>query len=1149
MASSPYFGGASSAPGGGYFGGGAAPASAKSGGGTFGFLKAIPGVSAVENALGGVGHVIAKTGEGLALDAYHLPGGLYQMGKAGVHAAEGHPGDLVALLKGMGQSVVTSAEHPLRVPDQTLLNLLAVASLGAGAVARVGAAADAAEAGGGLGAAAKALASKPESAPRLLTVGDKQIPLQPSARPLPRAIQGVGDKIAQKAIDTNPEGRIASRATRRLGTSSKETRTYQGAMQASPASRLQADSMGLPGRSVAGRLSPARQVQQAALRLTTEQMTPEEKISFHQKQFDAGVNPKAQARQIALMQKVQDLGLTKQDEHGAVVIDAAAHPKLAAVDAKLAAGQAARDKILADTGQMTATGLQSRIDAPGRIVAGAKYVEPTPSRAGVSPALDAATAGRDRLAILHEKALNQEASWHAAQKVKDLGPLTEVDAKARLAQLNDLHDTMAAKIIPEVSPYGGTLSKREQLVRNFDNSKARAVRKPTVKAEELQAASDKLHEIAAKGGSPAADALAKLLDERARLHDALLARGEASLTGAEAPALPRGAAPAHVSVPPASNPYRNRIVQLGIRREAAQAKVDRLMAAAERRREPTGIVGGETARPGRGYSPYFATEPKAAASSIGRASTSVVGKVKNLIPATKTFKGGALEQGNVPVDTTGLAARQMQRAYRYLNTDTFRRDIVKAGSDTRQTSRDVLVNTQALKNAKVPDSVRAELGDQRSTLHPDEVAGHAQAFDAWRQQIIPGLKDKFAGEKKTPIGMGAPAGFKWVDKNLLSDLADPGIPSGGRVGTTADTVNSAVTAATVYFKVGHVATRALTNAATNIIQGSADPISIGKSVRLWKALPTARRDQALAAVGRGGIAAMPHEGVNIVGTVASHGAAWWSKHFDQPFRFNSIAYEARKAGFDTPAKFAKMLDQLQNPAGLDAQTAARLDGVAKRANRESIAYDRLSTFEKRYIMRAVWFYPWVKGATEFAGNTLMEHPFKSAAIGAVGAQGTKGQVSELGQLPSYERGLFKVAGSASSPLVADLSTISPFATPAQVAETLIHANRPTQAEQFANYLNPVYGTALGATANLNEYGQPSNKGVIKNAVASLVAPMPETTLLHALMSGGGNQANRMFPASTKYSALRFLLGSGTPRPMNRPVANARAKTEATAAGR
>jgi hypothetical protein len=894
-------------------------------------------LGSIEHGIGQVGHVVAKTGVGLAQDLEQAPGGLYQAGEAAAHDVEklqrgahvipatsnegAGPWQTPVLARAVAKQTAQSFEHPLAHPDQTLLNALAVASLGAGSVARVAAVGRAIDEGGTIGDVAKAALTKPTPPPRLFQVGDQTVGLKPSHNYLVRAAQGIHDMLVRRALDQKPQGRLASYGTKRLGGSLQETRTYRQAMRNAPAQLLQNKGAKLNA------------VEQHALRLASENSTPAEAASFHFNQAEKGVEPKANLAKAKLAQQVEKAGMLTQDEHGNVIVNAETHPRLARIDAQLAKGAAERDTILENTGQMTEQELASRRSLPGQT-----------RRAG---------------------------------------------------------------------------------------------------AEEP-------------------------------------ARGGRSVYGPE----------------------------------------------------------------GRNYVPYYTTEAKAPKGAVAGAGSPIVGKTAKLVSRSKEMTGANLEEGVVPPKTTALVSRQMLRAYRYANTDAFRRMIANTGSDAKQTARDVLVNTQELKGAKVPDELRAQL--TRGTLTQDELAGHQAGFEAWRQRIIPGISSKFGNDRSARPGTPAPKGFRWVDKNLLGDLAAPFQGSTSGIAHAADTVNAAQTAATVYFKLGHIATRVFTNAAANMIQGSLKHLP--SSALLWRSLSEEDRLRALAAAGEGGIHALPAEGENVVGRVARAGAGFWSKHADAPFRFNSIAYEAAKAGYRTPEEFAGMLNKMQNPEGLSAEEAAQLDDIAKRANREAIAYNRLNQTEKRLLSRAIWFYPWVSGSTRFAMNTLLEHPLKSATIGTAGLQGREAQARDLGPLPSFAQGLFKVGGSAAQPLVENLSTVSPFSTPANVLETILHANKPTQAEQGSQYLNPALAAVSRALFHLDEYGAPSKKGTLHNIAAGFGASTPEVAFLQGL-NAPADQSRRMYPSSSRYAVEKLLFGTVTPRVLNRGVANERTAKERKDAGR
>jgi hypothetical protein len=1152
-------------------------------GGGSAYARASASVPKSRGPFGSIAHFVAAKADLAARDIKSIPGGLYAVDKAAAHdivhavapnsnlpswlAPSGKGGyQLPGIGKAVAKQVVTSVEHPLRDPFQTLLNVGAVASAGAGAVGRVGAVADAARAGD-IAGTAKALVVKPPVAPRVLRSGQGEAALVPSKNPAMRAAQAAYDRLVNSQLAKNPAGRIAAHGQRRIGGALDEEARIQQRMRAVPATRLDRAAAKL------SRLPGARREEQAALELASVNTAPEDAAAYHLKQAADGVNPKQNLAVGHLYQRVAARGLLTKNKDGDVIVNPV-HQKLATADERLARVQQLGDQALVEKGIRSEDALASRRNAPARIRAGATYEPPTPGKAGISPALVKATAERDRLAGLHEKALQQDEVWRARQNAPveqaaaPLPSMTAEQARARLEELDRQHDALAQKIVPEVSQYGGKLSQREQLRRNFENSRAgkgkyRAMRpKPTVKSEELQAASDKLHEVAEKyARQPWADNLKSILDERQQLRDALNARAEASISGEKPPALPpvKGAraeasapvAPADLlpHLPPLGSPYRNRIVTLGHALEVAQDRVSRLEGSVAKRVKPTGIVGGETARPGRGFVSARVSEKKLTRAEASVPSPSgVTGAAKSPIDS-KTFTGRSIEQGLVPKDVAGSASRHYRQILKFVNTDAMRRRALQFGSETRRSDRDVLVRLPDETPGELSAHIRQVLGqEQRTHDTADELAtqeGLHAAHEAFLHRMIPGLGDRFASDAK---GIGTPAekGYLWVDRGALGDLTKAPFGPRGRTARFFDNVNNSVTAATVYFKVGHLGTRYFTNAATNIIQGSAGPRQIAKSLELWHHLTEEEQARALAASGQHGFAALPHaaggEGAasQFVSHVAGKGAQWWARRADAIFRFNSLAYEARKAGISSPAEFRKFLDDLENPHGLDAARISKVSAIARRADREAISYDRLNDFERRYITRAFWFYSWTKGATSFAARTVWEHPYKSAALGAGAGQARNRQQSLLGDLPSYEAGLIPLSGGQ-RPLVTDFSTFSPFATSADVLGAV---QRP---KGLGGMLNPVYGGVNDLINGADQYGN-ATANPYGAAASQVFSPTPEAQILSAYLARHADQSKRIFPKSralggTRDPLLRMLLGPAVPRRINPQAAHSAAARE------
>lgn len=1032
----PYFGPSSDNP----FSANYRPA-AKGGGGLLGALE-------------GAGHWVASKAGLAAHDLRVLPVGLAEQGiAAGVglkNAATqpmsgatkqewadlltGHPirsiqdaqkpgaGDAAAAqqVAGLAKGSAEALQHPLRDPFATLVTALPLAH--------------------GLGRVAAPVAGVDLSAPRMLSQGEASVPLKASGNAGIRVAQAAHDALVQRALNEKPAGRVAGYGASRMGGSLAETGRYQQRLQAVPAQMLQHAAKG------AAKEVGSKTLAQAALRLTSENSTPEEAALFHEAQAAKGVGAAANAKLAAMYRQMHERGLLTVDGNGNVAVDAAKFPKLAEADRLLAEGQAHVDQIIGDYGLMSPEGMQARRDLPGQI-----------RRAGIS---DPVTTTSGPLSGQSEAALRTRLAALDRQHSK------LVDAVAAREKVASLRGVAAAQNRLSARVRAGNVSPTDEL-RAYAENKLAAT-------------------MAAYPNDPTVQAV------QAALHEADAIRGE-----------------------------------LSARSDAALGMGGHAYEPAPTNRE-RGIYGPQ----GRGYVPYRLTEQRAPQTAVAASAGPVVGKVRPFVGAHE-FTGSGLEQGLVPPNTTGLTARNMLRAFRFLNTDQFRRAVLRTGSDVRRSNRDVLVRVPDQAAKPISPSVEAVLG--RKTVTMDELHGHQTALSAILDQMIPGRVDQFATDKATPLGVPADPGYRWVDRRALGDLGTFRPRPRGKIAKSADAVNSAVTSATVYFKLGHVGTRVLTNAATNLIQGSLAPHELAKSVRLWRQISWPDRMRALAAAGQHGFEAMPHEGEGFTGRVAGAGARWWAKHADSPFRFNGLAFEARKAGITTPAQFAGFLHDLEHPESLSPAQAARIDAIAKEANRAGIAYDRLSPFERNYLTRAVWFYPWTAASSRFAGWVFGEHPFKGAVSGLGAVQARNQQQQTLGDLPSYEQGLLGLTGGA-NPLVTDFSTFSPFATAADVLD-VVAGKTPA-----ADFANPALAAAGGVAYKLGPFGGSSTQP-IADSVATLLGPTWPYQLLEAYRQRAADQSKRMFQKTPLSALERSLVGPAMPRRINLAAAAAAAKRE------
>lgn len=548
---------------------------------------------------------------------------------------------------------------------------------------------------------------------------------------------------------------------------------------------------------------------------------------------------------------------------------------------------------------------------------------------------------------------------------------------------------------------------------------------------------------------------------------------------------------------------------------------------------------GDAARPGQGFVTLKTAVGRSPQSPVARSSGNVIPKTRFSVGKTATGKG--IGKGLIPVSTTKAVARGLHEALRFVNSDDLRGQVARFGSDVKRTRNDILIRDPAAPHAasELSQATKEILGRSESTVTEPGEDNLRLAGRKILEQHIPGLADNHAADRAAALGTRADEGYKWVPKRLVPDDLTSPVEARGKGEKFADTVNSAVTSATVYLKLGHLPTRLLTNLSTNAVQGSLSPGELKQSVTLAHALTDSQKTDLAAATGTHGYQALPHAGTGVISKIATKGANAWARKIDAPFRLNAMLYELRQVGIDTPEAIDKAIGQLKDPTrgGMSGSDIAKLDGAVRRANRASIMYDGMSAAEKRYVARYVWFYPWTKGAARFATHTVGEHPVKSAVGGQIAAEGSQYRNQELGPVPSYELGLTPISGGA-HPLTSTFSSFTPYSTVGSVAELAAHPLDPD--EGILGQLNP-YSAAV---AQLIAEAAAKKPNAIGDALHQAVSPTPEMQLVDAYLHPPG--PNRMFqptPLGVKDPHMAAVLsalaraagGAAVPRPTNRSV--------------
>jgi hypothetical protein len=1110
------------------------------------------------------------------------------------HVSAAHSAAIDKAQQSVMQNTFAPLAHPLADPFATATLLLPSTHALATPFVRGAEVTKAIQAGEGAAGAAKALIRTPVPAARTLTKGDATTVIGVAARhPVARLGQMGYDALAQRALNNNPQGLMAAHAGRRIGNSLIETTTRQAAIRQAPAAALEpavkaaakADNVPRNVAEAAMNLTSInRTAEQAAAAHTGWAAAATGKAAADNLKW-ANTFKDVARRGI----------VTTDAAGNAVIDQAKypnLHAADRLIAGQQDAGKAiiGRYQLMTPAGEQARLDSPGQAVSGGKYVEPTPGALGTPSQG-----LIRARAYTARLEGLAGRAAERDAAnatpYPNVHVTGAARPRTPEEAQALLQTLEARHEALIQKLMPQgkLSPQELKARQQETMTLNrqrtsggktgpnwdptFRNEDAGAGRQlppregvaggihtPTILEQDRAHAEQQLAQLMQRhAGTPEAQRYMREQALAAQLRESLnpLA-GEQSgdlgtVKGAYSERAPGPKTPGVPSDMPAAGTFTPATQRLGTALTIAREHLARMEANAAAKVQPTGMVGGEGA-PGRGFTSYKTSVPKGGRNPFSRTPGSVVGGVKNPIGG-QAFKAEGMQQGMIPDRTSRGVSNHMATLNKYVNDTTFRDAVVKTGSDLKQTKRDVLVRDpnvtveslaqklvetdgislgaarrQAAQAMKITPGMDEILGRKVSTL--DELSpGELKGLEAHLQDMIPGRHNNFATDEAAAIGTPATPGYRWVDKGSLGDLGKP-VSSGRNLPARAmDNINSNVTAMTVYYKLGHFGMRLATNAGTNIMQGSASPLNTWRAFQWWKGMSGPDRARVLAAAGQHGYMALPHEGTGLSAQFATAGAHWWASHVDAPFRFNSLVFEARKAGFNTPAKFMQLIKYGEDPSGLAPQAAANVDQIFRTANREQIRYDGLNSFEKNVITRALWFYPWTKGAVGFTLRSAIEHPYKFGGLAQAGVYGRQQQEQQLGPVTDYNQGLWKIgANAAGLPTTMDLSSLSPYSTGADVLHAIA---RPGE---IAGMANPALGALIHLITGTNKYGGKS-KSPVMDALLGLGATTPEEQVANAYLGRNASQANRQFPNSGGWggmrdAVLRALLGADVPRTYN-----------------
>ena len=160
--------------------------------------------------------------------------------------------------------------------------------------------------------------------------------------------------------------------------------------------------------------------------------------------------------------------------------------------------------------------------------------------------------------------------------------------------------------------------------------------------------------------------------------------------------------------------------------------------------------------------------------------------------------------------------------------------------------------------------------------------------------------------------------------------------------------------------------------------------------------------------------------------------------------------------------------------------------VSHRSTEAMVNFDRLHPWEKRLIARIFFVWPWVRGATAWAGHYVKEFPERAALIAQQARNYEEAGGKGLGKLPAFASQFIPLDhGDGKIAKVINAASISPIGTALELGETAAAVSQSiTGNEPYPRFVsvwdmvNPVLSMAYELAAGKNQYGTPTGLGTL-----------------------------------------------------------------------
>lgn len=576
---------------------------------------------------------------------------------------------------------------------------------------------------------------------------------------------------------------------------------------------------------------------------------------------------------------------------------------------------------------------------------------------------------------------------------------------------------------------------------------------------------------------------------------------------------------------------------------------------------------------------------------------SAIGAGPDDVTLRKEFMGALLRSGNFKADVARASVRSLHTAWRLQSAKMARDALLQAGEDLPKDSTWIAIKVDPAQNLSEDvkrywdrihsvegDGTKMSVKDIGELEHADE-----RSVDEFIRELFPAEIDGVRTEHLAQQ-LAARAGdemstlhepidnIKWIPKELLdatgltqipavSKLALRGLTKQQRIASTSiglafDAFNDVQRAGLLILSPSYIPVNLLGNVAMNVMhQGPLAFPNLVRSIFLHRELELEDRVAIDKLMGHGIMESVLDLKLG-PGQILNHTIGHWSGVIvDLAPRRAAFLHEARLAGYRSPDQLRSLL---HDPA--NTQDLVR---VRDKATEAIVDYERLSPFEKNVVSRAIFVYPWIKGATHYSIRFAANHPIETMALALMADRAVDNANSELGPRPFYAQleipvstkslgfdipgtnlgaglddlvGVHELKGKNGLPYTINPKQLLTQTTPYELGASILGTGGVSGLESLAGNFNPGLTTMAQWIAG---YDTNTHKNVAQN-LGGLVGLMRENfaaiNKVKAINEADPSNQKKLFPRSRNEAIESLFLSGLAPKPFNK------AKAAALAAG-